>query len=145
MVTKQDTGKLLKLGDKLYRRSRKGSLGRLFTYIVTEKWESEKGVTYIVECENCTDHDTCIVRVKPVDNDTFNYQCMLDDDDYQPQYYWHNQGAYYRTLEDADLNYYKDLFKTTLAEVEQKRNDIRNTEQRLDEISDKIKELEHKL
>ena len=98
----------MRLGEKLYRYA---DLGKVFEYTVAGVINRSNGETLELRCENCNDHDGCLVMVQQNGSD-YVYREMKYPDD---QYFWHNDG-FYRTTKQAALN---DMYKRMIANHEQ--------------------------
>lgn len=123
----------LKIDDKIYKYiSTKG----IFTYTVKGVRTYEDNEQYEVECQDCADHTKCrLLIIQNANSKTFQYVCMLNDED-DSQYYWHNdEKKFYLDKKDCKKSEYEIILKKYKKEIEE-------TEAKLERQNKQLLELE---
>jgi len=126
---------MLKIGDKVYRVSGNGIYTGIFSYSVKEIRESCDNIQYVIECNNCDDHEPCKILITPHGNSTsFRFVSMLNNNGYvvsdadgSVEYDFHHDHTCYH---DTSNGVY---FTTTMQETAQMF-----TEQQIRFLKDRI-------
>lgn len=140
----------LAISDILYKYvSGKG----VFRYTVKGIRINTEGEMYEVECQECKDHNSCLLLV--VQNDdakTFKYVSMInddyDDDDYsRRQYYWHNdkERDFYTDIKECRKNEGSNIKNKYKKEIEEIEKNLKYKKDKLTEIENFIKEINEQL
>lgn len=128
----------MKIGDKLYKYEFK-----FLEYSVLDviKHESTKTVFYEIECDSCTHGTKCKVLVTKDDNLGYRYVKMLNEDEYEKQYYWHNEGIYYSTKKECLTLAYKKSIADNAKKIEEYQKSITRLKEQTQKALDIIETL----
>jgi len=122
----------LNVGDELFNyQSFKG----IFTYKIVGVREYENSRLYEIKCQECRDHAKCRVLVSQIDNlPQFQYVQMLNEDEENEQYYWHNNQVYFVSKNDCKKHAYNKAIEYHKKEIEKLENSLKKQKERLAEI-----------
>jgi len=122
----------LKIGDFLYKYIR-----GIFKYKVVSIRTDEFSTQYVVECMECKDHDNCKVLITQIDNyDAFIYVAMIDEDEENEQYYFHNDRDYY--FFQSEIQVKKQCAKILISK---KETELKNLKERIKKLESDIEQL----
>jgi hypothetical protein len=115
---------VLRFGELLYRYA---GLGKILTYTVQAFINRQEGMSWEVECQECTHGEKCRLIIRQ-EGDSFVFVEMIDEDPVDPQKHWHEDGVYRLTKNEA----LKDCVQITLDGLLEKRKKAKETVYYLD-------------
>ena len=126
----------LNIGDSLYNyQSFKG----VFTYKVIGVRDYSDVVLFEIECQECSDHAKCKLLVSQIDNiKRFTYVSMIDEDEDNEQYYWHNHTEFFLTKNDCKKIAYVKVKEQKEKRIEELKEKLKQEQQSLAEIKSLI-------
>ncbi len=108
----------MKINDKLYRTT---SFVKYFEYTVVGIIDRGGGKMFEIECNQCDDHSPCRVIVKKESDKNYQYHEMENNDD---EHYWHNDGFYRLTKQEAINDAYRKSINDSEKEIEKAKSNI---------------------
>lgn len=135
----------MKFGDSVFKY---GGVGKFFEYKVVAITERPKIVFYEVECLAC-DHgsEKCHVLItEDLDHKCGNYRyvSMVNDSDEERQYYWHNEGLYYKDKHKCLLAEFNRRLTSAEEEVKKAEENLKYRIKARDEIKEYISSTKKK-
>lgn len=136
----------LEIGDILYT----GSSYLTMAYKVIEVRQTEDSLLYVVECQNCKDHEPCKILIAPKERNNdrwFVYVEMLNnyDDEYcEDQSYYHSGEKFFRTKYEGVIERIKKDIRYCEEELEKHQKKIKYYEKQIEKQKETLETLENK-
>lgn len=113
----------------------------MMRYKVTAEIKREKNIQYEIECLDCNHGDPCRVLITKNDHNKFVYVGMVNesaDDDFSDRhYYFHkNNGCFWTTKEDAQIEKLDNYIRQEEKELENLNERILYKEKYIKELDD---------
>lgn len=129
----------LNIGDDLFAYV---AFKGIFNYKVIGIREYQSGNLYEIECQQCHDHENCIVLVSQHDNfPQFQYVSMVNEDEENEQYYWHSGQDYFISKNECKKQAYDKSIKSKKKEIEELENKLKERKQSLSELQSLVEVL----
>lgn len=138
----------LKINDKLYKYATCHILEYKIIEIQTLKTMNYTQVFYIAECLSCNDHAPCIVALKINDRRKIEYSHMINEDESNPQHFWHTGEDFLLTKKDAllyvwdkQIDYHSKIIDESKKNIKERENIIAEYKTKIDAIKN-LKEVD---
>ena len=131
----------IQLGQELF----KYATIHFMKYKVVSILDREDGRYYQIRCLTCNHDRSCEILIKLDDRKNLKYVSMLNDDEEDPQYYWHttDDGDFYCLTKKQSLEkLYERAMKKVKKEICEHREEIKRKEQKLIKYKEILKGLE---
>lgn len=132
----------LSTGDSVFKYLGMNGVGN---YKVIGKREYPDNIQYEVECQNCTHGYKCQVLITLDDHGQYKYVAMLNDDEDDSQYYWHNTGTFFLTSAEAKIAEGERWIREHKEKLAKLEEQVQAKKKRIGELEVFISELKKEL
>jgi hypothetical protein len=139
---KKSQAKPLNIGDKVYKYL---SLHGVMTYEVIGKREYRENIQYELQCKNCKHGYPCELLITLNDNGRYVYVAMLNDDEEDPQYYFHIGEPFFLAKQEALINKGEVHISEYKLEINKLKTQLSEKEKALKELEVYVESLYEEL
>lgn len=129
----------IEIGKEFYRYV---AMGGVFTYRVVGIRSYETESLYELECQSCTHGYKCLLLCALDDDNKLQYIRTLNDDEDNPQDYWHKDcGEFFQTKNEVLASAYKKQLQKYQDDISTQKNKLKEMESSYKHIEVLLNEL----